>query len=113
MSDPKHIVNLCPIWYDTVVKEYGMPDEAPYHALLNYALKIGALHEDREGPQISGTKHQPINYAEVMKSTAIMYGVRPEEMVQCWGAIDIIIMAANLKPLPATQKVRQDGSKII
>jgi hypothetical protein len=87
--------------YQEYVDRFNFRDTLPAHALMFYALNAGAMMEAQ--PQVLNIdKDIPVYYKNMFKTTAIIYGVDPHDMVKHWDEVDRILLLEGCKIIENT-----------
>lgn len=97
-----------------MIKRYGMKREMVYHALFDYAMKLGAILETNE-TQVKDHNTPAPDCKNMLIAIATVYGVEPQAMQrpEVWIEIDRVCIAHNFKPIPAKVEYRKPLSTII
>lgn len=95
--------------YPHLCSEHGMLDLPAVHALMEYALTVGKLIEDRNHT-ITGQPRKNYPWRNIMLGISKVHGIPPEEMVQHWEEIDRVL--AELKLAPITSIGAGDNSDV-
>lgn len=81
------------------------------YALMHYAITARHIYDMHENPnrvrELEGQTNQPVNYRELFKSTALIHGVEPSEMLHFWSQVDAQFRILGIPCVPMSGNIRQ------
>lgn len=81
------------------------------YALMHYAITARQIYDMHENPnrvrELEGQTNQTVNYRELFKSTALIHGVEPSEMLHFWSQVDAQFRILGIPCVPLSGNIRQ------
>jgi len=106
--NPDKIKFSPPVFPSIMVPNGFLDQHRESHALWYYYLCARQAYEASvvDPMEYEGEKDSQVNYYELFKSIAKIYGVRPENMANCWTQIDMQCVASKVPQLPDEERYR-------
>lgn len=99
-----------PLFPDYIIPNGGLTNDRESHALFYYyILAMNMYDKETNGVVYEGDKDPEFFYANLFKSIAHMYDIKPDHMVNAWASVDVTCEMYGMPHMPHGQKYRQRG----